>query len=100
MTSQVILGQSEKFFEMAHQLQISALEDFMKKLETTISLPKLGMIAGTRGMLGTGIGLLISERINKSRRKIVGWTLLTIGVMSTIPLGLEVLRGRRVETSR
>jgi hypothetical protein len=62
----------------------------MKTVE--ISIPKVALIAGTRGMLGTGIGLLLADRLPGPRRRAVGWSLLTIGVLSTIPLALSLFR--------
>ena len=59
-----------------------------------LTLPELALIAGTRGMLGAGIGLLVAPRLNQDRRKAVGWTLLLVGAISTIPLALQVLRKR------
>ncbi len=61
----------------------------MKKLEMT--LPELGLIAGTRGMIGAGIGLLMADKFNDDKRKAIGWTLFAVGALSTIPLALEVL---------
>jgi len=58
-------------------------------------MPLLGAIAATRGMLGTGIGLLIAGRLNESRRRKVGRTLLTIGIASTVPLLVKFLRANR-----
>jgi hypothetical protein len=66
--------------------------------ETRVSLPELAMIAATRGMLGVGVGLLIAERVGQERRRAVGATLLAIGALSTIPLALEVLGGKRGRT--
>ncbi len=66
----------------------------MKKLELT--LPELGLIAGTRGMLGAGVGLLMADKFNDDKRKAIGWTLFAIGALSTIPLAIEVL-GKRQE---
>jgi hypothetical protein len=62
----------------------------MTKRETTISLPELALIAGTRGILGVGIRLLLSSRLSADQRKAVGWTLFSIGAVSTIPLVFEV----------
>ena len=31
--------------------------------ETHITLPELGLVAGTRGMLGAGLGLLLADRL-------------------------------------
>jgi len=65
----------------------------MKKTE--ITLPELALIAGTRGMLGAGAGLLLAERLNKDQRKAVGWTLLLVGALSTIPLAIDIFSKRR-----
>jgi hypothetical protein len=62
----------------------------MKK--TTLTLPEVAMIAGTRGALGAGAALLLADRLNKEQRKTAGLTLLLIGAMSTVPLALLVLR--------
>jgi hypothetical protein len=64
----------------------------MKKAELT--LPEIALIAGTRGMLGAGAGLLLADRLNDDQRMAIGWTLLIIGAMSTIPLAIEVLSKR------
>ena len=61
----------------------------MKKAELTV--PEIGMIAGTRGLLGAGVGLLLADKLNDDQRRAIGWTLLIIGVVSTIPLALNVL---------
>lgn len=65
----------------------------MKK--TQVTFPELALIAGTRAMLGAGIGLLLAGRMPDGERKAVGWTLLLTGAISTIPLALEVLGGER-----
>ncbi|MGD0885934.1 MAG: hypothetical protein ABSA46_13895 [Thermodesulfovibrionales bacterium] len=65
----------------------------MKKAELT--LPEIALIAGTRGMLGAGAGLLLADRLNDDQRKAIGWTLLIIGAISTIPLAIEVLSKRQ-----
>jgi len=63
-----------------------------------VQLPVLGAIAATRGMLGFGAGLLMSKKIARRRRKVLGWTLFGIGVASTIPLAALVLRGGSSDT--
>ncbi|WP_406698399.1 hypothetical protein V5E97_06005 [Singulisphaera sp. Ch08] len=59
--------------------------------ETRITLPELALIAGTRGMLGAGIGLLVADHLSEGPRKAVGWTLVLVGALTTIPLAMEVL---------
>ncbi|WP_237722910.1 hypothetical protein [Singulisphaera acidiphila] len=63
--------------------------------ETRITLPELALIAGTRGMLGAGIGLLLADRLSEGQRRAVGWTLVLVGAFSTIPLAMEVLNASR-----
>jgi uncharacterized membrane protein YfcA len=63
--------------------------------ELHVSLPELALVAGTRAMLGAGLGLLLADRLPEDRRKAVGWTLLLVGAATTIPLAFEVLGSRR-----
>jgi hypothetical protein len=65
----------------------------MKKAPLT--LPEIALIAGTRGMLGAGIALLLGHRLRNDQRRIVGWTLVTIGVVTTFPLVVDVLSKRK-----
>jgi hypothetical protein len=59
--------------------------------ERRVSLPELGMIGGTRALLGAGLGLLLADRLSDDQRRAVGWTLFLVGLLSTVPLALEVL---------
>jgi hypothetical protein len=61
-----------------------------------IPLHELAFIAGTRGMLGAGLGLLLSDYLPPQTRKGVGWTLLAIGAATTIPIAASVLSRRRL----
>lgn len=65
--------------------------------ERTLSLPEIGLIAGTRAALGAGIALLFSDRLNKDQRKGAGWALVGVGIMSTIPLVVSILAKPSVE---
>jgi hypothetical protein len=62
--------------------------------ERRVTLPLLGLIAGTRVALGIGIGFLLAERLSDERRRRAGIALLAIGALSTIPLATIVLRDR------
>lgn len=64
-------------------------------MKTELSLPELGMVVGTRGMLGMGVGLLLASRLSDERRKGAGWALAAVGVLSTIPLAWLVFHARR-----
>lgn len=67
----------------------------MRKLQVT--MPELGLIAGTRALLGAGVGLLLADKLNGEQRKAVGWTLFLVGAATTIPLALEVFSKRQLE---
>jgi hypothetical protein len=56
-----------------------------------LTTPQIGLIAGTRAMLGAGIALLVSEKLTPEQRRAIGWTLVGVGALTTIPLALQVL---------
>jgi hypothetical protein len=60
-----------------------------------LTLPELGLIAATRGMLGAGAALLLADRLSEDQRRVIGWTLFLMGVVSTIPLAIDVFSKRR-----
>jgi len=59
--------------------------------ERHLTLPELGLIALTRVALGIGIGFLLADYLSRDQRMGAGWALVIVGVLSTIPLMLEVL---------
>ena len=65
----------------------------MKALE--LPLPLLASVAVTRGLLGMGAGLLLAPALSDNRRRTIGWTLLAVGILSTIPLAADVLSRNR-----
>jgi hypothetical protein len=60
----------------------------------SLSWRRLAAIAGTRGMLGFGAGLLAGPRFRRKMRRTVGLTLVGVGIASTIPLAWMVYRAR------
>jgi len=62
---------------------------------TPLSLPEIGLIAGTRAMFGAGVGLLLADRLSNEQRRAVGWTLLAVGAITTVPILVGVVRGMR-----
>jgi len=62
----------------------------MKTHELTI--PTIAVIGGTRGMFGAGLALLLGHRLTREHRKTLGWTLFTIGAVTTLPIVRHVLR--------
>lgn len=61
---------------------------------TELRLPELGMVVGTRAMLGAGVALLLADKVSADTRKGLGWALVAIGVLTTVPAAMLVL-GRR-----
>ena len=68
--------------------------------QALVSMPELALIAGTRGILGAGIALLLAGRLSDDQRRAVGGALFAVGALTTIPLALEVFgkRHAREET--
>jgi hypothetical protein len=64
----------------------------MGKRSVSLRIPEIGFIAGTRAALGAGLGFLLAGKLNRRRRKKVGWILLTIGAVTTVPLVANVVR--------
>jgi hypothetical protein len=68
------------------------------KRKRELSIPEIGLIAATRGMIGFGVGLLLADKFEKEQRRTLGWSLLLAGAASTIPIALHVFgENKRVE---
>jgi hypothetical protein len=59
-----------------------------------ITIPEVAMIAGTRAILGAGIGLLVADHLRPENRRTAGWTLVAVGVLTTFPLVADMLLKR------
>ncbi len=59
--------------------------------EKVLTIPELMLLAGTRVVLGVGVGLLLSGRLNRDQRRGAGLALLVVGVLSTIPIVRGIL---------
>ena len=57
----------------------------------SLTLPEIGLIAATRAAGGAGLALLLGNRLKPEQRRTIGWTLLAIGIISTIPLVADVV---------
>ncbi len=60
-----------------------------------VTVPDIMLLAGTRVALGVGIGLLVSRRLRAEARDGIGWALLAIGALATIPLALKLRTASR-----
>ena len=58
--------------------------------EHKLKLSEIALIASTRGMLGAGIGFLLSNTLSKDQRRAVGWALVLVGAVTTIPLVMNI----------
>ena len=68
-------------------------------LERKLTLAEIFLIAGTRVVLGAGIGLLLSNKLNKDQRKAAGLALRLVGGITTVPLALNVIGKKGPTTS-
>jgi hypothetical protein len=59
-----------------------------------LSIPELAFVAATRAMAGVGVGLLLADCLGVQQRKRLGWTLLAIGALTTVPIAREVFLRR------
>ena len=62
---------------------------------TPLSIPEIALISGTRAALGAGLGLLLADRLSDDQRRAVGWTLFGVGVITTVPIALQLFRHQR-----
>jgi hypothetical protein len=60
-----------------------------------LSFPEIGVIGGTRAALGAGVALLLADRLNDDQRRAVGWTLLAVGAVTTVPIAIQLFRSQR-----
>ena len=62
-------------------------------MKTRLSLLELGLVVGTRAVLAAGVGLLLADRWRRQQRHRIGWTLVAVGALTTLPLARRVLAG-------
>lgn len=65
------------------------------KRQFSISLGEIGLIAGTRVMMGAGLAMLLGDRLSAEQRKATGWTLFVVGTLVGFPLAFQILSERR-----
>jgi len=58
--------------------------------QVTMTIPEMGMVVGTRAAGAAGLALLLSNKLNSDQRRAVGWTLLGVGLITTVPLIAQV----------
>ena len=60
----------------------------MREIQAT--LPELALLVSTHVALAAGVGLLLADFLPTSQRKAVGWTLVMVGAVTTVPLAFEM----------
>ncbi len=63
-----------------------------------VSTVQLFLIAGTRVVLGIGVGLLIAGKLEGENRELLGRALLAAGIASTFPIARSVFMESRERT--
>jgi hypothetical protein len=76
--------------ELMGKQRLSGRRKGGEMIRAELALPEIGLIAVTRGLLGAGIALLFADRLHAEQRKSVGWTLVGVGALTTIPLLIDV----------
>ena len=61
--------------------------------KVSLSIPEVAFIAGTRGALGVGIGLLLSDKLSARRRRALALGLIGFGAATTIPAARKLFGG-------
>jgi hypothetical protein len=65
-----------------------------------VTVPEIALVAATRGIAGAGVGLLVAEFLRPDTRRTLGWTLLTIGALTTIPIAMALLGKREANAPK
>ena len=60
-----------------------------------LDVPLFGFVVATRALLGVGLGLALSERLNDRQRKVAAAMLIAAGVLTTIPAVQAIRRSNR-----
>lgn len=63
----------------------------MKRVD--LSLPEFAFVVATRAALSAGIALLAADKLRRAGRRNVGWTLVALGALTTIPAVMAVFGG-------
>jgi len=64
----------------------------MRKRSVSLRIPEIGFIAVTRVALGTGLVLILADKLNRGQRRKTGRVLVAIGALTTILLVINVVR--------
>ena len=80
---------------MRFRLCISRREGDAHMSTLILDTRDFGFIVGTRAALAAGIALLASTSLTDERRRIIGTTLVGVGLATTVPAIKAVVKGMR-----
>jgi hypothetical protein len=63
-----------------------------------VTVPELALIAATRGAIGFGAGLLLANKLERGRRRALGWSLFLSGLASTVPIAMHMFGKKKNAT--
>jgi hypothetical protein len=91
-------GGVQRFGAGAHirdcSFDVRGAEKEMPMKTYNVTVPEIAIVAATRGMAGAGAGLLLAGFLRPETRRTLGWTLLAIGALTTIPIAMALF-GKR-----
>lgn len=67
--------------------------------QVSLTVPEIGLIAGTRAAGAAGLALLLGDKMSPEQRRAVGWTLFAVGAITTVPLLAQIVGKRRANNS-
>ena len=65
----------------------------------SVTVPEIGLVAATRAIGGAGAGLLLAPLLRPDTRRTLGWALLAIGALTTVPIAMALLGKREAPSA-
>lgn len=89
------MGVTTRAARMVEFERVKTVTGDAKMKRVPLSLPELAIISLTRGIGGVGVGLLLSCKIKREKRTALGWTLLGVGIATTVPIVVQLVNSFR-----
>ena len=82
--TRAMLQQESKALTRAVRSQIR-----VPAISSSRQVPHVGSMVMTNAV-GAGVGLIVADKLGEDERKVIGWTLFLMGVVSTVPLVRDI----------